>query len=79
MTTTMVQIGIMNFKHDRLLFLMYTDKNKNIKKRNMRWPGVEHGSIAWRAAMISVTLPTPVATSRATSDIYSFFFYLNSR
>ena len=29
------------------------------KQKNMRWPGVEPGTAAWKATMLTVTPPTP--------------------
>ena len=31
---------------------------KKLKRKNLRWPGVEPGSTAWKATMLTVTPPT---------------------
>ena len=34
-------------------------KRKFTKVKNVRWPGIEPGSTAWKAAMLAFTPPTP--------------------
>ncbi len=34
-------------------------------KNKLRWPGVEPGSIAWKATMLTVTPPTPADSQPA--------------
>ena len=42
------------------------------KKKFMRWPGVEPGSTAWKATMLTVTPPTLVVSGSANSYIYNY-------
>ncbi len=34
-------------------------KLNSLKIKNVRWPGIEPGSTAWKAAMLAFTPPTP--------------------
>ena len=34
------------------------NKKEKVGGKKMRWPGVEPGSIAWKATMLTVTPPT---------------------
>ena len=45
---------------------------KKKKKKFMRWPGVEPGSTAWKATMLTVTPPTLVVCGSANSYIYNY-------
>ena len=33
-------------------------ESKLVQKQNVRWPGIEPGSTAWKAAMLAFTPPT---------------------
>ena len=37
------------------------------KRKRMRWPGIEPGSAAWKAAMLTFTPPTPPYTLPSTT------------
>ena len=56
--------GTMNSTRIRLAsffffsFCKKKDAKLNKKKREVRWPGVEPGSAAWKATMLTVTPPT---------------------
>ena len=39
------------------------------KEKNMRWPGVEPGSTAWKAAMLTVTPPTQARMSLKNNGV----------
>ena len=41
------------------------DKEKAKKEKYLRWPGIEPGSTAWKAAMLTTIPPTPVKYSWA--------------
>ena len=42
-----------------LIFLLLLNKNTDLcKKKCLRWPGVEPGSTAWKAAMLTVIPPS---------------------
>ena len=47
------------------------DKEKAKKEKSLRWPGIEPGSTAWKAAMLTTIPPTPIEMLRAK------FNYLN--
>ena len=43
-----------------------------VKKKVMRWPGVEPGSTAWKATMLTVTPPTPVECGSLQGTFYHY-------
>ena len=46
----------------------FVQQAKKNKKRTVRWPGVEPGSAAWKATMLTVTPPTLVNHSDVIQD-----------
>ena len=40
------------------------------RKKSMRWPGVEPGSTAWKATMLTVTPPTPYWSQKRNSSCH---------
>ena len=45
--------------------------NDKEKKKVLRWPGVEPGSTAWKATMLTVTPPTLGCADRLTMTLLS--------
>ena len=43
----------------------YVDFEEEKKKKKLRRPGIEPGSTAWKAAMLTTIPPTPVGMERA--------------
>ena len=55
-----------------LAVLVPVEKEGEKNKIKMRWPGVEPGSIAWKATMLTVTPPTlPAYTSQKSAHTFS--------
>ncbi len=40
--------------------------------KNMRWPGIEPGSTAWKAAMLTIIPPTLLITNWLFKSIYNY-------
>ena len=55
-------------------FRLYNEKEKELEKV-LRWPGIEPGSTAWKAAMLT-TIP-PTQTRFISVPIYIFIASLN--
>ena len=53
----MVKCGVNRFKKNRYVW------------KNMRQPGIEPGSIAWKATMLTFTPPTLMLLGKARSNI----------
>ena len=41
-----------------MLSLPYKADAAELKKKELRWPGIEPGSIAWKATMLTIIPPT---------------------
>ena len=53
------RVAVMHRKEKKLFFeKVEIDKKKIKTKRNVRQPGIEPGSIAWKATMLTFTPPT---------------------
>ncbi len=56
----------------------HTKKDRTCKVGKMRWPGIEPGSIAWKATMLTITPPTLSCTFSQPHAILSLISHNHS-
>ena len=54
---------MLHLEHKKSAYLKYSQECDKLQKDYVRRPGVEPGSIAWKATMLTVTPPTQLQES----------------
>ncbi len=64
-------------KKEMALFRKIKESDVSYDEKKLRWPGIEPGSTAWKAAMLTIIPPTLDDNARFTNNISEHILVLN--